>query len=355
MEATIERGRANGIPYRRLGKTGFNVSAISLGCAPMGGVFGAMPHNERLGLVRNALQSGLNLMDTSPYYGATASESNLGRCLSELASEFPRDSYYLCTKVGRYENDFDYSASRVERSVEESLSRLRTDRLDIVSVHDFEFAESLDQIWLETLPALAELQTKGIVGHIGLGARPLPVIELVAQRFGFERLSTLLTYNHWNLCDERLRNLMPRLCKYDIGVMQGGVTLMGLLTPQGPQSWNTATSKIKHACAEAVRETGADILRLGLLHAMDNENIGSVLVGCTSREQLQQNMQWLQQTEWMLDAEDRTRVEELQTGVLADVMNIGWIEKGSERNICRAILENEAYCDEDDALYAILK
>ena len=76
-----------------------------------------------------ALDAGINLFDTSPLYGATKSEIVLGNALRS----HPRDSYYLSTKCGRYGNDdFDFSPTRVTRSVDESLQRLQTDHIDIL-------------------------------------------------------------------------------------------------------------------------------------------------------------------------------------------------------------------------------
>lgn len=134
------RAFATGIPYRRFGKTEWSVSSIGLGCAQFGDVYGSMPHAERLKVIRFALESGINILDTSPYYGQTKSESNVGLCLRELTSEFPRNEYYLCTKMGRYgPGNHDYSGKMVEESIKRSMERLQTDHIDLVSIHDFEF------------------------------------------------------------------------------------------------------------------------------------------------------------------------------------------------------------------------
>lgn len=90
---------------------------------------------------------GINVFDTSPYYGR--SEYILGDALLSLRDEFPRNSYYLQTKVGRYgytTKDFDYSASRVRESVFESMRRMHTDYLDVVLCHDTEFVDFQDVV-----------------------------------------------------------------------------------------------------------------------------------------------------------------------------------------------------------------
>ena len=90
---------------------------------------------------------GINVFDTSPYYGA--SEFVLGDALEAVRDEFPRSSYYIQTKVGRYgltAKDFDYSAERVTNSVKESMRRLHTDYLDLVLCHDVEFVKFEDVV-----------------------------------------------------------------------------------------------------------------------------------------------------------------------------------------------------------------
>lgn len=145
MEKVFARGKISGIPYRRFGKTGWNVSALSLGCAPFGDVYGSFPHQERVNIVKTAFDAGINLLDTSPYYGETKSETNLGKCLAQLTKLdnklYARDQYHVCTKVGRYaDGKHDYSAKRVELSIQHSLQRLQTDYIDCINIHDFEFA-----------------------------------------------------------------------------------------------------------------------------------------------------------------------------------------------------------------------
>src|SRR5438046_165879 len=104
--------------YRALGKTGLQVSALSYGASPLGSVFRPIDEAEGIRTVHTALDLGINFIDVSPYYGLTHAETVLGRALATVA----RDRYILATKVGRYgENEFDFPAARVTRSVHESL------------------------------------------------------------------------------------------------------------------------------------------------------------------------------------------------------------------------------------------
>ena len=112
---------------------------------------------EGIESVFTAIEAGMNFIDVSPYYGHYKAETVLGKALKDV----PRDRYYLSTKVGRYGKDgvntWDYSAKRAVESVYESMERLNIDFIDLINVHDIEFAD-LNQIVNETLPALVGLR-----------------------------------------------------------------------------------------------------------------------------------------------------------------------------------------------------
>ena len=152
--------------YNEIGKTGMKVSQLSFGASSLGGVFHTIKESEAIDAVFTAIDGGLNFIDVSPYYGHYKAETVLGKALRQI----PRDKYYLSTKVGRYGKDgvntWDYSAKRAQESVYESMERLGIDHIDLINVHDIEFAD-LNQVAGETLPALVELREKGLVSHVG--------------------------------------------------------------------------------------------------------------------------------------------------------------------------------------------
>ena len=120
---------------RPLGNTGIELTSLSFGASSLGQEFRQVDVSEALRSVRVALDSGMNFIDTSPYYGRGMSEVLLGVALRDV----PRDSYYLGTKLGRYDaSHFDFSAKRVVESVDVSLHRMGVDYLDIILCHDLE-------------------------------------------------------------------------------------------------------------------------------------------------------------------------------------------------------------------------
>jgi len=126
--------------YRILGATGVRVSALAYGGSSLGSAFREIDEAEGIRSVHVALDNGINLIDTAPYYGATRAETVLGKALKGVR----RDRYVLATKVARYGPqmaDFDFSAERVTRSVDESLERLGVGHVDFIQVHDMEFGD----------------------------------------------------------------------------------------------------------------------------------------------------------------------------------------------------------------------
>ena len=127
--------------YSYLGKTGMKVPVLSFGASSLGGVFRSVSEAEAIRAVFTAIEHGMTFIDVSPYYGHTKAETVLGGALTEL----PRESFLLSTKVGRYGangvNLWDYSAQRTRESVFESMERLHVDYIDLINVHDIEFAD----------------------------------------------------------------------------------------------------------------------------------------------------------------------------------------------------------------------
>ena len=123
---------------RKLGKTDLEIPVVGFGASSLGQEFRSVTLNEAMESVRVALDLGMNFIDTSPFYGRGMSEVLLGVALRDV----PRESYSLCTKLGRYDlQHFDFSAKRVQESIDVSLHRLGVNHLDIILAHDIEFVE----------------------------------------------------------------------------------------------------------------------------------------------------------------------------------------------------------------------
>src|SRR4051812_16967605 len=181
---------------RLLGNTGLQLPILSFGASSLGQEFRSVSLDEALKSVRVALASGLNFIDTSPFYGRGMSEVLLGIALRGV----PRESYTLCTKLGRYDlQHFDFSAKRVAESEDVSLHRLGTEHLDIILCHDIEFVP-MQQIVDETIPALRKIQEQGKVRFIGVSGYPMKAFRFILEQTD---LDCVLSYNQYTLQNTR--------------------------------------------------------------------------------------------------------------------------------------------------------
>jgi L-galactose dehydrogenase len=239
--------------------------------------------------------------------------------------DFPRESYYLATKVGRYGDDeFDFSSGRITRSVDESLQRMKVDYIDVIQCHDIEFVQ-LDRIINEALPALYRLKETGKVRFVGITGFPLKALQRVVER---AEVDTVLSYCHYTLYDTSLNGLLPLLQKKGVGVINASPLGMGLLTDRGIPSWHPAPTEIVTACnraAEFCRRMDTDIAKLALQYALTNENIHTTLVGTASVKNLEQNIRWMEEP---IDREILMQVH----SILQPIHNRTWISGLEENN-----------------------
>ncbi|KAI7829270.1 NADP-dependent oxidoreductase domain-containing protein [Kickxella alabastrina] len=241
------------------------LSKVGLGCGVFGGAYGITSQDSVVQTVRKALSSGMNICDTSPYYND--SEVRLGKALLELQEEFPRASYHICTKLGRYgytKAEFDYSAQRVVDSVHESMRRLHTDYLDIVLCHDVEFVD-VTQVIDEALPELFELKRQGVVRKVGISGYPLDTLLEIAQiqQQRGQPLDVCLSYCNFNLHCQLLNEFIPKLRSAGIQTIISASPLsMGLLCANAAPEWHPAKQELKDAvarCAELIAQSGVGV------------------------------------------------------------------------------------------------
>lgn len=296
---------------------------VGFGGSPIGGVFRPVSAAEADATVRAALDAGINYFDTAPYYAATVAESVLGRALTGV----PRERFVLATKVGRYgKDDFDFSAERVVRSVDESLARLRCGHLDVVQVHDLEFG-SLAQVENETLPALDRLRATGKVRHLGITGLPLAALRRVRHR-AEPLVNTVLSYCHGTLNDTTFLPLAAELRAAGVGTLNAAPLAMGLLTRGGPQDWHQAPPALRAACAAAAaycRERGADLADLALSYAFGLPDIDSTIIGLASVAEVQRAVACATRPP---DAALLTGVKD----ILAPVQGVSWPTGRPENN-----------------------
>jgi L-galactose dehydrogenase len=274
--------------YRPLGKTGLSVSVLGYGASPLGGTFGAIDTAVGTRCVRTALELGVNLIDVSPFYGATQAETVLGNALRDV----PRDSFYLSTKVGRYGvQEFDFSPARVTRSIEESLSRLGVEYVDILLCHDIEFVP-LRPIIEETIPALRQIVSAGKARFIGVSGLPLGIFPTVLDSTAID---VILSYCHYTIADTSLDTLLPYLTARNVGVINASPLGMGLLSgnPASLPEWHPASPAMRETYARAAdycREQGVNLADIAVSYSVQRPEIACTLVGTADPAEMQRNI-----------------------------------------------------------------
>lgn len=200
-------------------------SQLGLGTAPMGNMFRPLTDTESVELIECALGQGVNFFDTAPLYGAGVSELRLGLALRGV----PRDSYILQTKVGRLVQpdgsvSFDYSRDGVLRSIDESLTRLKLDRIDNLLIHDpdFNFGPAI----YEAYPTLAELRAQGVVKMIGAGMNQFEMLHDFADCGDFD---CFLLAGRYSLLQQHSLGFLDMCQQRGINVWLGGTYNSGIL------------------------------------------------------------------------------------------------------------------------------
>ena len=218
-------------PRRPLGRTGLSVEPIGYGAFKIGRNVGIkypagydLPSEDRAARILNeVLDLGIDLIDTAPAYGT--SEAIIGRAIGHRREEF-----LLATKVGETFMDdrshYDFSAAAIDASLDRSLRRLATDRLDIVSVH----SDGSDLAIIErgeTLDALARRRTRGDLRFVCFSGKTVEG-HLAAIETGL--VDCLMVEYHVD--DESQRKVIDRAHAEGIGVLVKKGLASGRLSPE---------------------------------------------------------------------------------------------------------------------------
>ena len=307
---------------RALGRTGLQLPILSFGASSLGQEFRKVSLDEALMSVHVALECGLNFIDTSPFYGRGMSEVLLGIALRDI----PRDSYTLCTKLGRYDlQHFDFSGKRVAESVDVSLHRLGTDHLDIILCHDIEFVP-MQQIVDVTLPALKKIQQQGKVRFIGFSGYPQKIFRFICDQADVD---CVLSYNQYTLQNTRfVDESVPYLKAKGVGVLNAGPFSARLLTNAPLPAWLKEPEDVKaaaRAAAALCQSRGVDIAKLALQFSLAHEDITSTISGSANPDNIRK---WAQ---WESEPVDWDLIREVQA-IFKPVHNVGHREGLPENN-----------------------
>lgn len=316
---SINQSRVDGLERNPLGQTGLLVSPIGFGASPLGNVYGPIDVAESCRAVDAAIDGGVNFFDVSPYYGHCLAEERLGQALIGK-----RQRIVLATKVGRFGlTDFDFSAGAVFRSMDESLTRLKTDYVDLLQVHDVEFG-SFDQIAHETLPALQKIRQSGKARFIGITGYPPNFLVRLAQAFPVD---TILNYCHYNLLTTSMEDeLTPFAITNGIGLINASALHMGVLTKRGAPTWHPAPPEVRDAgriLGDLCLQRGKDISAIAIRFCLDHPYVSTTLVGMATQVEVRANLE-------LLKCKTDTELVKQLRAAIAPAFNIHWPSGNSQ-------------------------
>ena len=212
--------------YRQLGITGTRVSQLCLGTMNFGQY---TEEAEAVRIINEALDGGINFIDTADVYQKGVSEQYVGKALKENGK---RDDVVLATKgvagMGRGPNDRGASRYHLTRAVENSLRRLKTDRIDLYYLHIVDITTPM----IEIFDQLDVLVRQGKILYVGTSKWPVPLIMealSASDKFGLPRV--VAEQPPYNLCDRGIEQELVWTClRYGIGLVTWGPLGGGILS-----------------------------------------------------------------------------------------------------------------------------
>ena len=328
-----------------LGSSQVHVTRMGLGTVPIGGLYEAIGDEEALALVHRSFDLGVRLFDTAPQYGSGLAERRLSHVLPDL----PRDELIVSTKVGRLIRPittrgktvtvireavtnrdvsrltgaarhvihkmrgqsahpasnvtaadapdpslapvFDFSYDGAMRSLEESLERLKLDRVDMLLLHDpdYYFKEAMNGAYR----AIEKLRADGTVGAIGVGMNQSAMLTRFATEADFD---CFLVAGRYTLLDQTaLDDLLPVCERRGSSVIVGGVYNSGILADPRPgthfnyepaaQVWLDKALKIKAVCDRH----GVPLKAAAVQFPLGHPAVATVLAGSRSVAEVEDN------------------------------------------------------------------
>ncbi|WP_329002203.1 aldo/keto reductase [Kribbella sp. NBC_00709] len=282
---------------------------VGLGGAPLGNLLGEVSDAEAVAAVNAAWDEGWRYFDTAPHYGLGLAEERLGAGLRDK----PRDSYVLSSKVGRIIYDasdaatddegfavdttrrrrWDFSRDGVLQSIEDSLRRIGTDRLDVVFVHDPD--DHYEEAVATAFPTLIELREQGVIGAIGSGMNQSAMLTRFVQEIDID---VIMLAGRYTLIDpDGLDDVLPACLEHNVQVVAVGIFNSGLMSQPRPAAGTTfnyepaAQSLLDKAnkLADICESHGTTLPAAALAFPLAHPAVAGIAVGCRTPEEVHTN------------------------------------------------------------------
>jgi aryl-alcohol dehydrogenase-like predicted oxidoreductase len=286
-------------PRRRWGKSELSIPVIPFGTQGFGDNFGPVTDEEACGLIRRAVDLGVNHFDCARCYGNSLRK--LGRAVREGVVR--RDEILVSGRLcchsaapwgGYGQGEPDYSAERALADVEDQLELLGIGYFDAMLIHDPRAVEPT-LVPGGCLEGLERLKERGLVRNIGYGMRPH---EFHLQAIGSGRIDVLLTFSDYNLLRQTAAaDILPAAAARDIGVLNGWSILRGILTGRPVEEIVSRDRWLAGSDAERAeqmrlwcRDRGLSLLPFTLQFCLREPRIHGNPIGSLNIEQLEMNV-----------------------------------------------------------------
>ncbi|MDC2863581.1 aldo/keto reductase [Bacillus sp. BP-3] len=272
---------------RQLGNSDLYVSEIGLGCMSLG-----TSDTEAIQIIHEALDLGINFLDTADLYNYGLNEEFVGKAL-----QGKREQVVLATKVGnRWTEEkngwsWDPSKTYIKEEIKESLRRLKTDYIDLYQLHGGTIEDHIDEV-IETFE---ELKQEGFIRHYGISSIRPNVIRQYAERSNI--VSVLMEYSMFN---RRPEEWFPFLQENNISVIARGPLAKGLLTNNNEQKLAKVKEKgylsynydeVKHIISSMKEITNElSLTEAALQYCLHTPAIAALIPGASSIDQLRENV-----------------------------------------------------------------
>ena len=287
--------------YRKLGSSDLEVSEISLGSWLTYGV--GVEADKARACLDEAFAQGINFIDTANVYGRGAAETFLGNALQGR----PRDSYVLATKVyfPMSPNDRGLSAKQIEKQLDASLERLRTDHVDLYQCHRYDWDTPLE----ETMEALTRAVESGKARYIGFSEWPAERIQAALDMSGVAKFVS--SQPQYSLLWREPEDEVIPLCAAN-GISQivwsplGQGVLSGKYDPDAPPPRDSRAAsdemggymdrlmhpdvlRAVHRLKPIAAEAGLTLPQFALAWILREPNVASAIIGASRPEQVREN------------------------------------------------------------------
>ncbi|MYR41021.1 aldo/keto reductase [Streptomyces sp. SID5910] len=294
----------------RLGTTSTGITRLGFGGGPLGGLYEPLDDATAARALEAAWEAGIRYFDTAPHYGIGHSERRMGQMLRSK----PRDAFTLSTKVGRllvpqdpqgrtdesfavpatHRRVWDFTRDGIRRSVEDSLTRLGLDRIDVLYLHDAE--QHFEDALRHGYPALAELRAEGVVGAIGAGMYHPGKLTRLVREAGPD--AVMLSGRHTLLDHSALDELLPACTERGVSVVAASVFNSGLLATDRPAPgarYDYAAAgpellKRVHRIADVCQAHGVSVPQAAMAFPLLHPAVAGIAVGMRTEEEVRRNV-----------------------------------------------------------------